>query len=136
MTALTKDRATDERDGRRVSDPLAAGATLYAGGMYLLDAGNAKPAAAQAGATTLVVRAVAQARASAADGDTVVAGALGVFRFDNGAGADEITRADIGAACYALDDATVTKTHDSNKRPKAGTVFDVGTAGVWVRIGA
>lgn len=137
MTALTKDRATPERDGRNFSDPLAAGATIYAGGMYLLDAsGAAMPAAAQAAVTTLKVRAVALQRAAASAGATLVNGARGVFRMDNAAGVDELTRADIGATCYALDDATVAKDHDTNKRPAAGTVVDVDDAGVWVRIGA
>ena len=49
MTALTKDRMTSEREGRQVTDPLATGATVYAGSMYVLDAsGNATPATAAA----------------------------------------------------------------------------------------
>ena len=47
MAALTQDRPTPEREGRLVSDPLADGVTLYAGGMYVLDGdGNATPATA------------------------------------------------------------------------------------------
>jgi len=137
MPALTKDRPTAERDGRQVSDPLAAAAQIYAGGMYLLDAaGNALPAAPQAAATAWVVRAVAEQRASASAGDARVAGARGVFCFDSAAAGDALTRADIGATCYALDDCTVAKGSDTNKRPKAGTVLDVDERGVWVRIGA
>ena len=138
MTALTQDRPTPERDGRRVSDPLAGTtATLYAGGMYLLDAsGNAVPAEPQAEATTLRVRAVALRRASAAAGDTLVEGARGTFLFDSATAADALTRADIGVSCYVLDDQTVAKGHDTNKRPLAGTVIDVDAAGVWVRVGA
>ena len=130
MAALTQDRPTPERDGRLVSDPLADGVTLYAGGMYVLDGdGNATPATA---AATTPVRAVATARASAAAGDSRVEGALGVFRFDNGSGAAELTRADIGATAYVVDDQTVAKTDTA----KAGVVVDVDEAGVWVRIGA
>lgn len=137
MTALTKDRATDAREGHRVNDPLASGAAIFAGGMYMLNAtGEALAAAAQGGATTWVVRAVATERASTAAGDTQVEGEIGVFRFGNSASSDEITRADIGAACYAADDQTVAKGSDTGKRPKAGTVFDVDDGGVWVRIGA
>lgn len=136
MTALTKDRATGRRDGRQVSDTLASATTIYAGGMYMLNAtGAAIPAAAQSGATTWVVRAVAARRASSAAGDAVVEGETGVYCFDNSASADEITRAEIGAACYAVDDQTVAKGSDSSKRPKAGIVFDVDVSGVWVRIG-
>ena len=64
MTALTKDRMTSEREGRQVTDPLATGATVYAGSMYVLDAsGNATPATA---AATTPVRALARTRASTA----------------------------------------------------------------------
>lgn len=137
MAALIKDRPTPRRAGHLVSDPLAAGVTIYAGGMYLLDAsGNATPAAAQAEATTLRVRAVARQRASAAAGDGQVAGEQGVFCFDNASAGDALTRADIGASCYVLDDQTVAKGHDTNKRPLAGTVLDVDASGVWVRVGA
>lgn len=135
MTALTQDRATPERDARLVADPLAAGVTIFAGGMYMLDAaGAARPAAAQAGATTMRVRALAQ-RKSVAGYDDVTDGALGCFRLANGTGADEVTRADIGALCYALDDATVARGSDGGKRPEAGRVLDVDARGVWVRVG-
>ena len=130
MTALTKDRLTSEREGRLVSDPLATGATIYAGSMYVLDAaGDATPATA---AATERVRAVARKRAIQADGDTAVNGTLGCFCFDNSAGAAEIKRTDIGAVCYAADDQTVAKTGTC----QAGTVVDVDTRGVWVRVGA
>ena len=136
MTALTKDRTTPERDGRLVADTLAVGALIYAGSMYMLDAtGDAVPAAPQAAATTLVVRAVALRRASQAQGDTRTDGALGVFCFENATAADALARADIGAACYALDDFTVAKGHDTTTRPPAGTVVDVDDRGVWVRVG-
>ncbi len=136
MTALTKDRPTPERDGRLVADPLAVAAVIYAGAMYMLDAdGNAVAAAPQAAATTLVVRAVARKRAVQAEGDAQTDGARGVFCFDNATAGDALARTDIGAACYALDDATVAKGHDANKRPKAGTVLDVDARGVWVRVG-
>ena len=128
MAALTQDRPTPEREGRMVSDPLADGVTLYAGGMYVLDGdGNATPATA---AATTPVRAVALARASQPHGDQRVDGALGVFRFDNDG--DSITRADIGRNAFVVDDQTVAKTGTA----KAGVVVDVDEAGVWVRIGA
>ena len=130
MTALTKDRLTSEREGRLVSDPLATGATIYAGSMYVLDAaGDAAPATA---ADTTPVRAVARKRAAHANGDTATDGSLGCFCFDNSAGAAEIKRTDIGAACYAADDQTVKKTGTC----RAGTVVDIDTRGVWVRVGA
>ena len=63
---------------------------------------------------------------------TYPARALGVFRVDNGSGAAELPRADIGATAYVVDDQTVGATGTC----VAGPVFDVDDAGVWVRIGA
>ena len=127
MAALTQDRPTPEREGRLVSDPLAANAVVFAGALYVLDAaGNATPATA---AAANPVRAVATARASQPHGDQRVEGALGVFRFDNARIA--ITRADIGGDAFVVDDQTVAKTGTA----KAGVVVDVDEAGVWVRIG-
>lgn len=129
MTALTKDRPTPERAGHLVSDPLAVGVTLHAGGMYVLDAqGDATPATA---AATTPVRAVARKRAALADGDERTDGALGVFCFANSAGAAEVLRTDIGANAFAADDQTVARTGTCI----AGEIVDVDDSGVWVRIG-
>ena len=129
MTALTQDRTTPERDGRLVADPLAAGAVIFAGAMYVLDAtALATPATA---AATTPVRAVARVRAVQTAGDALTDAALGVFCFDNAPGAAALARTDIGASCYALDDCTVKKTGTC----KAGTVLDVTDRGVWVRVG-
>ncbi|MFV0664348.1 MULTISPECIES: hypothetical protein [Betaproteobacteria] len=126
MTALDKDRATAQRAGDLVADPLAADALIYAGGMYVLAAGLAVSAA---GASGGVVRAVARVRADAANGDAVVQGKLGVFRFANDG--DAIARQDIGADAFAVDDQTVAL----SGAVKAGVVVDIDDAGVWVRIG-
>lgn len=68
-----------------------------------------------------------------AAGDAFAEYAPGVFRYENSAGADEITAADIGSVCYAVDDQTVARTHATNTRSPAGTVEDVDDLGVWVR---
>ncbi|SAI74574.1 Uncharacterised protein [Bordetella ansorpii] len=129
MTALTSDRSTPYRQGEQVSDPLAAGAVIYAGGMYALDGdGNAVRATAAGNA----VRAVAQVRAVQADGDERVDGSRGVWRFGNAAGAAELTRADIGSVAYVVDDQTVGKTGTA----VAGLVFDIEGDEVWIDIGA
>lgn len=126
MTALTEDRATAQRAGDLVADPLAAGALLFAGGMYALAAGLAVSIAAATGGA---VRAVARTRASTAAGDSIVEGKLGVFRFNNEE--DAITREDIGTEVFAIDDQTVAKAGAVT----AGVVVDVDDTGVWVRIG-
>ncbi len=57
----------------------------------------------------------------------------GVFRFFNSSAGDLIATADIGAACYIVDDQTVAKTSGSSTRSPAGTIYDVDAQGVWVR---
>lgn len=129
MTALTKDRPTAQRAGNLVADPLAAGVTIYAGSMYVLDgSGDATPATA---AATTPVRAVARKRAVQAEGDELTGGARGTFCFANSVGGTAITRAHIGENAYAVDDQTVANAGTCI----AGEVLDVDDGGVWVRIG-
>ena len=129
MTALTKDRPTAQRAGDLVADPLAAGVTIYAGAMYVLDgSGDATPATA---AATTPVRAVARKRAVQAEGDELTDGARGVFCFANSSGGTEITRVHIGENAYAVDDQTVANAGTC----VAGEILDVDDGGVWVRIG-
>jgi hypothetical protein len=124
--AMTEDRATPERDGELLSDPLAAGALIYAGRLYGLDAdGNAVPIGPAAVGR---VRAVARARAEQSAGDTRVEGARGVFCFDN---VDGITRANIGQRAYAADGQRVA----ADGSHPIGEIVDVQDAGVWVRVG-
>ncbi len=135
MAALTESRNTPEKAGLYFHDPVAATTTLHAGGLACLNAaGNLVPGSVS---TTLKARGRAE--------ETVVnagaAGAVncqvkaGVFRFGNSAAGDAIARADIGADCYVVDDQTVAKTSGTNTRSIAGTVMDVDSVGVWVRIG-
>lgn len=134
--SLTADRNTPRRDGVQFSDPVAAGARIFAGALYALDAaGNAVPAGA-AGAGN--ARGVAQAQAdnsAGAAGDIRVDGRGGVYRFDNSAAADLIARADIGETAYVVNDSTVAKTDNAGARKVAGTIVDVDDVGVWVRVG-
>lgn len=129
MAALTADRNTPQREGVRVSDPLAAGALIFTGALYALDnAGNA--VAATAGGTA--VRAVAIQRGDQAKGDERVEGERGTFCFENGAAGAAITRADIGKVAYVVDDQTVGKTGTA----VAGVIADVDDLGIWLDVGA
>lgn len=135
MTALTKDRNTKRRDGVQFNDPVAASTRIFAGSLVCLNAsGFAVPGST---ATTLKARGVAQEHV---DNSTGGAGALrvetrrGVFPFANSAATDEITRVDIGADAYIVDDQTVAKTHATNSRSVAGVIRDVDSDGVWVEI--
>lgn len=135
MVALTQDRNTPRREGVAYEDPMAANVTIFGGALVCLDAsGNAVPGATS---TTLKARGVAQERK--ANGATVGAETIrtfpGVYRFANSAAGDLVTRADIGATAYIVDDQTVAKTNGGNTRSAAGTIRHVDAQGVWVNIG-
>ncbi len=133
--ALTKDRDTQRREGVQNNDPVAASTRIFAGSLVCLNAaGFAVPGAT---ATTLTARGRAEEQVDNRDGaagDLKVETRRGVFRFDNSAAADEITRADIGNACYIVDDQTVAKTDGTSTRSVAGIIQGLDDAGVWVEI--
>ncbi|WP_339729798.1 hypothetical protein [uncultured Pseudomonas sp.] len=133
--ALTKDRNTVRRDGVQYSDPVAAATRIFAGSLLCLNAaGNAVPGSTSA---TLKARGVAQEHVDNRDGaagDLRVESRRGVFPFANSTSTDEITRADIGASAYIVDDQTVAKTSATNTRSIAGVIRDVDSNGVWVEI--
>ena len=132
---LTKDRDTQRREGVQNNDPVAAATRIFAGSLVCLNAaGFAVPGAT---ATTLTARGRAEEHVDNRDGaagDLKVETRRGVFRFDNSAAADEITRADILSECYIVDDQTVAKTNGTSTRSVAGIIQDVDEAGVWVEI--
>lgn len=132
MAALTTDRDTKERSGRKLCLPVAASITCYAGGLAARDAnGRATPGAT---ATTLrgVGRFAEQVEGGAVAGAVKVEIEKGIFCFANSTSTDALTTADIGNDCYIVDDQTVAKTNGSNTRSVAGRVFDVDGQGVWV----
>ena len=134
--ALAKDRDTKERAGADFGYPVASGKLIYAGALVCLSAtGYAEPGDV---ATTLIAVGRAEAKvdnSAGGDGDLTVRVRPGVFRFDNSADADAITRAEIGDNCYVVDDATVAKTSGTATRSIAGRIVDVDDVGVWVAIG-
>lgn len=135
MAALTKDRQTPERSGKEFSFPVKASTQIFAGSIVVLAAGLAEPGKA---ATGLIAVGRAEAHAdnrNGGNGDIDVPVRAGVFRFDNSASADLITRADIGADAWIVDDQTVAKTNGSAARSKAGRIVDVDDLGVWVQLG-
>ena len=130
--ALAKDRNTPQRDGELFVSPVAAGAVIHAGGLTVLNAGNAEP-----GSTATGLVAVGRAD-EAVDNTGGLAGAKtvttrrGVFQWTN-SGADPITRADIGSMAYIVDDETVARTNGTNTRSPADEIVDVDDNGVWVK---
>jgi hypothetical protein len=135
MPALTKDRNTPAwGGGGRRQGAVAASTLIFAGAMLMRDAsGNILEGQTDTGLTG-VGRALERVdNSSGSAGDLTVDYDEGIFRFANSAAADEITKADIGNLCYAVDDQTVAKTDGSSSRSKAGIVADVDAQGVWVR---
>lgn len=133
--SLTRDRNTPRRDGTDFGRGVHADAVIFLGALVCLDAdGFAIPAAT---ATGLVADGVAEQHVDAtgyADGAKTVSVRKGVFKFDNSAAADEITIAHIGDVAYIVDDHTVALTDGTSSRSAAGTIVDVDSDGVWIRI--
>ena len=136
MSGLTADRQTQRKDGELYGTPVGAGVKIFAGALVALNAtGYAVPGAV---ATTLIGLGRANQycdNTAGVDGALRVEVQSGVFCWDSATGGDAITRANIGAPCYIVDDHTVALTNGTNTRSKAGIIDDVDNFGVWVRIG-
>ncbi len=132
--ALAADRNTPMKDGELIEVPVAANVKIYAGSLVAASAaGYATPGAV---ATTLTYLGRAEAQVDNTGG---AAGAVTVevrcgkaFKFKNH-GADAVTQAELGKACYIVDDETVAKTNGTNTRSAAGVVLGVDSDGVWVK---
>lgn len=137
MMALTADRDTNERDGKLFVYDVAAAKKIFAGALVVLDSsGNAEPGATATGKIA-VGRAEHFADNTLGDAaDVQVKVASGVFKFKNSSDADAITKAEIGDACYIVDDETVAKTSGTGTRSIAGKVTAVDDDGVWVQVGS
>lgn len=131
--ALTKDRDTKQRGGKRFNAPVAASTHIYTGALVARDAsGNLVPGSES---TALKKPGVAKENVDNSDGSAGDARCdyeLGCYPFKNSASTDEITAADIGNDCYIVDDETVAKTDDEGARSVAGQIVDLDSYGVWV----
>lgn len=137
MGAATKDRNTARRIAEEFSAPVAAGKVIYAGTLVVLNAaGNAEP-----GTTALDLTAYGMAldtvdNSAGGDGDVnvTVLGGSQAFRFGNDG---TVTRADIGATAYIVDDQTVSNDNGDvgagATRSAAGKIVDVDADGVWIQ---
>jgi hypothetical protein len=136
MAALSADRNTVRRDGDLNSRPVKGGVLIYAGALVCLDtAGRAVPGSA---ANPVTADGRANFRVDntlGADGALNVETQAGIFRWDNSAGGDLITAANIGAPAYVVDDHTVALTSNGAARSVAGKIMDVDSVGVWVATG-
>ncbi len=131
------------RDTKRMGDDvcpsilaidIADNVNIFKGAIVGLAGGYAAPA----GAGTTKVAGIAEE-----DCDNTVAGHAagkykvrvrqGVFKVDSGVAAENLSRTEVGALCYAADDHTCQKTNGSGTLPIAGTVIQVDSDGVWVQ---
>lgn len=136
MTQLNKDRNTPARAGEHLYKGVAALAHIFAGSLVAMNAGGFVVPGSTATGLTALGRAEEQVdNSDGGNGDRSVRIAKGVFRYANSASGDAITDADIGNACYIVDDQTVAKTDGGSTRSPAGIVDDVDAQGVWVKIG-
>lgn len=129
--ATTTERNTEKREGEFFTYDLAAGAKILKGTLVVLDAGYAAPGAAAADLTCV---GIATETADYAEGDTDVTARTGTWLLRGSTGADEITRTDVGAECFIVDNETVAKTDGGGTRSVAGRVRAVEGANVWVTI--
>lgn len=136
MTALDANYKTREQIGEKNSDPCAAAVHVFKGALVVLDSsGNAKPAVTGTG---LIARGVATAEcdnSAGSAGDLDVESKPGIFGFANSASSDEIAAAEIGDACYIVDDRTVAKTSGGGTRSVAGKVIRIEGGQVYVQVG-
>jgi hypothetical protein len=134
MTALTADRNTPQSLGPRRVGLVAAATTAFAGAMLMRNAAGFIVKGQTATGLVGVGRAQEHVdNAAGSDGDLTVPYEPGIYRYDNSASTDEITEADIGKVCFAVDDQTVAKTDGTGTRSPAGVVDHVDELGVWVR---
>lgn len=138
MAATTVERKTQESLGvkpQRQSAPVAASTSLIKGSMVALNAsGDCVPVTA---VTTLLVAGMAE---ESVDNSAGIAGAkkvtmrFGLFKWANATAGDAITRADIGALAYGVDNQTVSDV--STGRSIVGVIADVDSdGGIWVLMG-
>lgn len=132
--ALAADRNTPMKDGELIAAPVAANVKIYAGALVAANAtGYATPGAT---ATTLTYLGRAEESADntgGADGaKTCLVRRRTAFKFKN-SGADAVTQASLGKACYIVDDETVAATNGGNTRSAAGIVVGLDADGVWVQ---
>lgn len=130
--ALATDRNTRRREGDIKEQGLAASVVCYAGALLMRNASGYLTKGQTA--TGLVGVGVAQERKTggANAGDERIKYRAGVHLFKNSASTDQITVANVGDPCYAVDDEQVAKTDGTGTRSIAGFVDDVDGQGVWV----
>lgn len=114
------------------SYPMKSGATIYKGGIVVLEStGYAKAGVSAASLVTVGIAQETKTNAGADGAEQIAVNQCVAAMSQNGTA---FSVADVGSLCYVYDDATVTK--NSSSRSIAGTVYLVDAAGfVWVYMG-
>ncbi len=137
MTALLGDRRLSERHYGDRNFPVAANVVIWENGLVVVDGatGLAKSGSTAVAADKCVgaARIRADNRGGAASAISVEAKCDTVRNYWNSGGADAIAMVNIGADCFIVDDQTVALTNGGGTRCRAGKVWNVTEAGVWVR---
>lgn len=133
MTAITTDRNTPYKDPFIVSVLLAAGVTVLAGTMAVVNADGFGQMATTADDLTYLGRFDEAVDNSAGDDGDKIAQVRRkkVFCWENH-GADPVTQASLGQLCYIVDNQTVAATDGTGTRSAAGIVLAIDSDGVWV----
>lgn len=135
MVATTHNRNTPSASGHRRGYPVAALALCLAGTIAVIDAdGMVQPGVTGLNLVAVGIFEAQVDNSDGADGEQTAEVVRGFARLENSAGADEITAADIGKACFIVDNQTVAKTDGADTRSIAGIVDAVDDVGVWVLI--
>lgn len=133
MAATTGPRLTKERKANDFAFPVAANVTCNSGAIAAFTGTATNIGPAITGTTQRVVGVFDETVTNGATaGAVTVKVRRGCFQFANSAGADEITRAHIGASAFIVDDQTVAATNGSSTRSAGGVIRDVDAGGVWV----
>ncbi len=136
MAALTEPRDTPRRGLVRwfPQMPVAAGVTIYAGGMVGVSSAGNVGALSDTTYTKFVGRAPITVTGGAADGDVKLDVERGEFFVDND-GTNALTKAHVGPLLAGLvewsDDHTAANASDSGAAV-GGTVTEVASDGVWI----
>jgi hypothetical protein len=134
MVALTGERNTRLRIGDLRMEPMAATVKIWSGSLVMRNAAGFLTKGATATGCVGVGRAEKTVDNTGAAGAASLEYRVGTFLFANSAAGDLITIADIGKACFIVDDQTVAKTDATATRSRAGIVDAVEATGVWVRM--
>jgi hypothetical protein len=132
MAPLTADRNTPRAEGDERVGTLGASQAIFAGAILMRNVtGDLIEGATATGSFGVGI--ALERMSSVGAGATAIRYRPGIHRFANSSAGDLITKADIGAACYIVDDQTVAKTNGTNTRSPAGVIDGVDALGVWVR---